>query len=309
VDFKVQAIHPAPKGSTDATQRVCSAFVTTVLTIIAPGLLGASVAQAARRHGAFDRIKIWARRSETRIALKQVDWCDEVADTPSAAVNEANIVVVCTPVDQIVALIQAVCDDLSSNAVVTDVGSVKGEICRFASSALKNGAQFVGSHPMAGSEKSGMEHASADLFMNRPCFVTPLEETPAESVDQVVAFWTQIGAEVVTLSPDRHDEIVAHISHLPHLAASALCSLLARHDPSWRQYAGAGLRDTTRVAGGSPSLWLEILFENRDEVIRALASFQDELQAFNAALSNHNMLQLKALLERGKDYRDQFRPR
>jgi prephenate dehydrogenase len=243
------------------------------------------------------------------MALNEVDWCDEVAETPSAAVNEADIVVVCTPVDRIVELIQTVCDDLPRNAVVTDVGSVKGEICRFASHALKNGAQFVGSHPMAGSEKSGMEHASADLFKDRTCFVTPLEETPAASVDQVVSFWARIGADVVTLSPDRHDEIVAHISHLPHLAASALGSLLAGHDPSWRHYAGAGLRDTTRVASGSPSLWLEILSENRDEVLRALASYQDELQAFHAALSNRNRLQLKAFLERGKDYRDQFRPR
>jgi len=162
---------------------------------------------------------------------------------------------------------------------------------------------------MAGSEKSGMEHASPDLFMDRPCFVTPLEETQAESVDRVVSFWNRVGAEVVTLSPDRHDEIVAHISHLPHLAASALCSLLAGQDPSWRHYAGGGLRDSTRVASGSPSLWLEILFQNRDEVLRALASFQDELQVFHAALANRDTLQLKALLERGKDYRDQFRPR
>lgn len=243
------------------------------------------------------------------MALKQVDWCDEAVESLNSAVEEADIVVVCTPVDRIIEVIQTISDDLRPDAVVTDVGSVKGEICRLASYALKNGAQFVGSHPMAGSEKSGMEHASADLFVDRPCFVTPLEKAPTESVDRIVSFWTSIGAEVVTLSPNRHDEIVAHISHLPHLAASALCSLLAGHDPSWRHYAGGGLRDTTRVASGSPSLWLEILFQNRDEVLRALASYQDELQEFHAALSNRDTLQLKALLERGKDFRDQFRPR
>ena len=267
------------------------------------------MAQSARLHGAADRIKVWARRAETRIALKKVDWCDEVADTPGAAVTGADFVVVCTPVACIIKLIQTFSADLRPDAVVTDVGSVKGEICRLASSALINGAQFVGSHPMAGSEKSGMEHASADLFRDRPCFVTPLGETPTESIAQVVSFWTRIGAEVVTLPPDRHDEIVAHISHLPHLAASALCSLLAANDPSWCYYAGGGLRDTTRVASGSPSLWLEILFENRDEILRALASYQDELQAFYAALSNRDTILLKALLERAKDYHDQFRPR
>ena len=243
------------------------------------------------------------------MALSQADWCDEVADTLSAAVDDADIVVVCTPVDRIIELIKTISDDLRPDAVVTDVGSVKGEICRFASAALKNGAQFVGSHPMAGSEKSGMEHASSDLFRGRPCFVTPLERTPTDSIDRVVSFWTRIGAEVVTLPPDRHDEIVAHISHLPHLAASALCSLLAGRDPTWRHYAGDGLGDTTRVASGNPSLWLEILFENRDEVLRALATYQDELQEFHAALSNRDRFRLKALLERGKDYRDQFRPR
>lgn len=307
--FKGAGLAPGPKGSTQSLQRVFSPFVSTVLTVIAPGLLGASVAQAARSHGAADRIKIWARRPETRLALKKVAWCDEVVDTLSSAVEEANIVVVCTPVDRIIESIETISDSLRPDAVVTDVGSVKGEICRFASSLLKNGAQFVGSHPMAGSEKSGMEHASADLFKDRPCFVTPLDQTPTKSVDQVVSFWTRIGAEVVTLPPDRHDEIVAHISHLPHLAASALCSLLAGNDPSWRHYAGGGLRDTTRVAGGNPSLWLEILFENRDEVLRALASYQDELQGFHAALSNRDIHQMKALLERGKDYRDQFRSR
>jgi cyclohexadieny/prephenate dehydrogenase len=283
--------------------------VSTILTVIAPGLLGASVAQSARRHGAAERIKVWARRSETRIALEKVDWCDEVADTPGGAVSEADIVVVCTPVNRIVEMVRTISDDLRPKAVVTDVGSVKAEICRFASAALKNGAQFVGSHPMAGSEKSGMENASAELFRDRPCFVTPLGQTPTESIDQVVLFWTQIGAEVVTLPPDRHDEIVAHISHLPHLAASTLCSLLAGKDPSWHHYAGGGLRDTTRVASGSPSLWLEILIENRDEILRALASYQDELQGFYAALSNRDTIQLKALLERAKDYRDKFRPR
>jgi len=298
---------PAPKVSTHSPQRISSAFVSTVLTVIAPGLLGASVAQAARYHRASDRIKVWARRSETRRVLQGVDWCDEVADTPGAAVSEADIVVICTPVDQIVDMVRQISENLQPGAVITDVGSVKGRICQFASRELKNGAQFVGSHPMAGSEKSGMEHASADLFKDRPCFVTPLPETLPETVDRVVSFWTRIGAEVVTLPPDQHDEIVAHISHLPHLAASALCSLLARYDNSWRHFSGGGLRDTTRVASGSPSLWLEILLENRDEVLHALGSYQDELQALHAALSSRNLIQLKELLERAKDYRDQFR--
>ncbi|MEZ5276498.1 MAG: prephenate dehydrogenase/arogenate dehydrogenase family protein [Opitutaceae bacterium] len=277
------------------------------LTVLAPGLLGASVARAARRYRAAGRIKVWARRPETRLALQQVDWCDQVCATPGEATTDSDIIVVCTPVERIVPLIREVSDTLSATAIVTDVGSVKGEICRFASAALSQGARFVGSHPMAGSEKSGMDHADPELFRERACFVTPLDDTPVEATERIAAFWNQLGAEVVTMHPDLHDEVVAHVSHLPHLAASALCNLLARRTPNWHLYAGGGLRDTTRVASGNPSLWVQILLENRDEILRALSAYQDEIQAFQTALANRDTLQLRAYLERGKSYRDQFR--
>lgn len=278
----------------------------TTLSVIAPGLLGASVAQAARQYGVADRIKIWARRPEIRLALQNVDWCDEVCASPNAAADGADIVVVCTPVDRIVPLIREISSTLGGTAIVTDVGSVKGEICRLAADALTNGTGFVGSHPMAGSEKSGMEHAEPDLFQGRPCFVTPLETTPPEAVDRIVAFWDGIGSKVATMHPDQHDEIVARVSHLPHLVASALCSLLGQLDPISHRYAGGGLRDTTRVAGGSPDLWLEILLENRDEVLRALGAYQEEIQLLHSALSNRDSQQLVSMLQKGKIYRDQF---
>jgi prephenate dehydrogenase len=122
-----------------------------------------------------------------------------------------------------------------------------------------------------------------------------------------VRFWRTLGCEVVTMHPDRHDEIVAHVSHLPHLAAACLCALLAGKNPDWRNLAGPGLRDTTRIASGDPKLWRGILDANRDEVLRALRSYQDELQALHAALANRNDLELLAILERGKAWRDKLR--
>ena len=124
----------------------------------------------------------------------------------------------------------------------------------------------------------------------------------------VVKFWHDLGAEVVTVDPDRHDEIVAHISHLPQVIASTLCSFLAQKNPAWRNHAGGGLRDTTRIAGSDPHLWRSILEQNRDEVLRTLRQFQDELHGFQMALSNRDYLEVVARLERGKGYRDQFRP-
>ncbi len=280
------------------------------LTILAPGLLGASVAMAARRYGAARRIAAWARRPEVRIQLESAPWCDEVCATPEDAAREASLVVICAPVETIPALATAIRPHLRATALVTDVGSVKGDLCRRAAAAYDAaaGPLFVGSHPMAGSEKCGHEAGSAELFQGRACFVTPFDQTPAPAVETLVRFWRALGCEVVTMHPDRHDEIVAHVSHLPHLAAACLCSLLSGRHADWRNLAGPGLRDTTRVASGDPRLWRGILAENRDEVLRALRAYQDELQALHAALANHNDLELLALLERGKVWRDRLRP-
>lgn len=278
------------------------------LTILAPGLLGGSVAKAARTHGLASRIVLWARRPESRLALREQPWCDAVADTPEAAVADADRIVIAAPVDRIVPLIRQVAPHLAAGAIVTDVGSVKGEICRLGQAAVGKSAHFVGSHPMAGSEKTGWEHASAELFARRACFVTPLPETAPQAVETVVRFWRELGCEVTTEHPDKHDEIVAHISHLPQVLASTLCAFLAHKDPRWRNHSGGGLRDTTRIAGSDPALWRTILEQNRDEVLRALAGFEDQLHAFKAALANRDYLDVTARLERGQVYRRDFRP-
>ncbi len=278
------------------------------LTILAPGLLGGSVARAARARGAAQRIVLWARRPETRLKLREQPWCDSAADSPEEAVKGAALVVIAAPVDQIVPLARQIAPHLAAGAVVTDVGSVKGEIARQGQIALGAHGYFVGSHPMAGSEKTGWEHSTEALFERRTCFVTPLAESDKVATETVVQFWHTLGAEVVTVAPDTHDEIVAHISHLPQVLASALCGFLAKKNPAWRNYAGGGLRDTTRIAGSDATIWRAILEQNRDEVLRALSQFEDELHGFRTALSNRDYVEVAARLERGKAYRDQFRP-
>jgi prephenate dehydrogenase len=278
------------------------------VTILAPGLLGGSVARAVRMRGVAQRIVLWARRPEVRLQLRGQPWCDHVADTPEDAVRDANIVVIAAPVDRIVPLLQQIAPALTPGALVTDVGSVKGDISRLGDAALRRRAHFVGAHPMAGSEKTGWEHGSAALFEHRTCFVTPLEHSDPRAVEAVVKFWHDLGADVVTVAPDEHDEIVAHISHLPQVLASTLCAFLAAKNPAWRNYAGGGLRDTTRIAASDPQLWRTILEQNRDEVLRALRQYQDELHAFQIALANRDYTEVVARLERGKAYREKFRP-
>ena len=278
------------------------------VAILAPGLIGASVAQAARHFGTARQIALWARRPEVRLKLRDQAWCDLAADTPATAVQDAELVVLAAPVDRIVPLAREIAPHLAPGALVTDVGSVKGEICRLALAALAGRAHFVGSHPMAGSEKSGWEHARPDLFARRTVFVTPLPETDARAVGRIASFWTALEAEVASLHPDAHDEIVAHLSHLPQVLASTLCSYLHRREHGWRNHAGTGLRDTTRLATGDPRLWKSILEQNRDEILRALRGYQDELHALERALANRDWFEAQAILERGKTYRDQFRP-
>jgi prephenate dehydrogenase len=276
------------------------------LAILAPGLLGASVARAARARGVAKRIIIWSRREETRREISRQDWCDAVADTPQTAVRDASLVVLAPPVDRIGELTRLIASSLPDAAIVTDVGSVKTAIAHTGQAALRPGTHFVASHPMAGSDKTGWVNASASLFEHRVCFVTPLPQTSAPAVEQVLAFWSSLGANPIKVDPEKHDEIVAHISHLPQMLASSLCSFLAQREPKWRDFSGGGLRDTTRIAGSDPQMWRPIFEQNREEILRALSQYQDELQAFHAALEKGDWNDLIARLERGRAYRQGF---
>jgi cyclohexadieny/prephenate dehydrogenase len=277
------------------------------LTILAPGLLGGSVARTARARSLAKRIVIWARRPEARIQLRAQPWCDAAPDTIEEAVATASLVVLAPPVDRIVTMAEEIAPALPAGAIVTDVGSVKGDIARRAHQALRKDTHFVGSHPMAGSEKTGWENATDTLFNQRTCFVTPLPDTDAAATALVVRFWQDTGMNVATVSPDEHDEIVAHISHLPQVIASTLCAFLAGKNPAWRDFAGGGLRDTTRIAGSDATMWRAIFEHNRDEILRALRQYEDALHAFQTALANRNYPELVSQLQRGKAYRDQFR--
>ncbi|MDA8527265.1 prephenate dehydrogenase/arogenate dehydrogenase family protein [Opitutaceae bacterium] len=279
------------------------------LAILAPGLLGASVARAAKARGAARRVVIWARRPEVRLALADQPWCDEVADSAETAVAEAHVVVIATPVTRMAEIVDRIAPHLIAGAVVTDVGSVKAEICRHGTTTLApTGATFVGSHPMAGSEKTGWTHADPELFAGKTCFVTPRENDDAVATETVVRLWRDLGAEVVSVGADEHDEIVAHISHLPQIIATNLGTLLGTRPAQWSQLAGNGLKDTTRIAASDATMWIEILEQNRDEILRSLDAFENDLHQFRAALSNRDWTDLRTRLERGKSWRDGLRP-
>lgn len=277
------------------------------ITVLGPGLLGASLLMAAKARGICSRTATWSRRPETRLKCEKQPWCDLVSDQASDSVRDADLVVLCTPVETILPLLEEIGPSLKKGALVTDVGSTKGLICRQSTALLPEGVDFVGSHPMAGSEKTGLEYATPDLFRHQACFVTPLPETSPSATERIIAFWQALEMEVTTKSPDEHDRIVANISHLPHFLASTLCAFLSRHPEDWKNFAGGGLRDTTRIAAGDPGLWQSIANQNREELLRALEGFSKELQYLRDILHQQDKPALQQLLEAGKDYRDTLR--
>lgn len=159
---------------------------------------------------------------------------------------------------------------------------------------------------MAGSEKSGLEHATGDLFQNSPCFITPLEETPDNAFQIVRELWEGVGMTILEAAPDVHDKLVARVSHLPHFIASALSVTVGSTDLPWKEACGQGLRDTTRVAAGHPAMWRDICLQNREALLDVLKEFQGSLHAFSEALENKDFDRLETLLEEGRKYRSEL---
>ncbi|MDR1789170.1 MAG: prephenate dehydrogenase/arogenate dehydrogenase family protein [Opitutaceae bacterium] len=273
------------------------------LAILAPGLIGASVARAARARGAARHITLWSRKPSARAALRRQPWCDAVAATPQAAVDGADLVVLAAPVDVIIGLLPQIAPALKPGALVTDVGSTKRGILAAAARAVRGAVFFIGSHPMAGSEKTGWRNATETLFDNRAIFLTPRKNTPAARLRELGRFWKTLGGRVSVVTPEAHDRIVAAVSHLPQAVATALAATLAAQNPGWGRYAGNGLRDTTRVAAGDPAMWLPIFRHNRAGILGQLRRFRRQLDAVESALAAGDEAALLKLLRAGGGFR------
>jgi prephenate dehydrogenase len=248
----------------------------THLAVIGPGLLGGSIALAARRAAAF-RVSVWARRPEAVEELQLGSYADHVSTDLRSVVANADFVVLCVPIGAMPALARELAPWISPGALVTDVGSVKAPVVAELSAIFQARGRFVGSHPMAGSEQSGLKAARADLFDDAACIVTPEADSAAADVAAIVRFWETLGCRVHQLSPQVHDETVALVSHFPHLLSAVLVDSVEARDPAAFDFVGPGFRDMTRVAGGPPEMWTEILRENRAAVKKSAEAMIEKL--------------------------------
>ena len=260
------------------------------LALIGVGLIGSSIARAARLENAVGSIVATARSPETRRRVAELGLADQVVESNAAAVEGADLVVVCIPVGACGAVAQEIGPHLSPGAIVSDVGSVKSGVVRDMRPHLPSHVQFVPAHPVAGTEYSGPDAGFAELFVNRWCILTPPENTDARATEKLAAFWRLLGANVETMTPEHHDLVLAVTSHLPHLIAYTIVGTADELQNVTRsevlKFSAGGFRDFTRIAASDPTMWRDVFLANKDAVLEVLGRFNEDISALTRAIRN-----------------------
>lgn len=253
------------------------------IALIGVGLIGSSIARAARDYGAVREIAAYDAAPEAMARVRELRIADETSGDLAKAVGGAGLVVICTPVGVCGEVARAIAPHLASGAILSDVGSVKGAVVAQVSPHLPAGVHFVPAHPIAGTEFSGPDAGFATLFQNRWCILTPLENGDPAACDRLAAFWTRIGARVETMSVEHHDKVLALTSHLPHLIAYNIVGTADDFGDETRseviKFSASGFRDFTRIAASDPTMWRDIFLNNREAVLEMLGRFNEDLSA------------------------------
>jgi prephenate dehydrogenase len=284
------------------------------ISILGPGLLGGSLALALRDANFCENLTLYGRRASSIAGAIEAGFGPRATTDLETAVAGAELVILATPIGVMAPLLDAALPALSPGTLITDVGSVKSPVVRqLTPLAAQAQCRFLGSHPMAGSEKAGFSAATPTLFEGAACIITPTAETAREDLDRLSGFWSGLGARISCMDPAAHDALVARISHLPHLVASLLMEVATtRSDgaagPEALEFAGGGLRDTTRIAAGDVPMWTEILLSNRHAVTDAARDAAERLRALANLLENEQEQPLRDFLETARKHRLSMNP-
>ncbi len=273
------------------------------VTIVGVGLLGGSLGLALKERGLTKRVLGVGHRPETLEKALQCRAIDQGFANAVDAVPESDLIVLCTPAAKVPAYLDTIRPLCRKGAVVTDVASTKRDICAHVRTAWSEPYRFIGSHPMAGSEKFGPEHATAKLYENSVCFVETMNNHAPDAHAAVVELWKGVGAQVLPIDPAAHDILAARTSHVPHIVAAALARLTAQDDGALRAFVGGGFRDTTRIAEGRPELWRDISLTNAGAILGVLREIQADLAMFSGALSRQDAAILEKYFTEGRDAR------
>lgn len=279
------------------------------IAIIGIGLLGGSLGLAIRNKGLAKSVYGYVRRQEVIQKCIELGIVERASCDISEVVRDADLIILCTPILQMKSLVEMMFPYLKKGAIITDVGSAKARIVEeLEDMVLRAGVYFVGSHPMAGSEKTGFEHAKPDLFNGAVCVVTPTQNLPSKITDKVKNFWRDIGSRVIELSPEMHDILVSRASHLPHLVAAQLVLYVldSDHPEQQARLCATGFRDTTRIASGSPEMWKDIAVVNKEHLIKTLDEFIFKLKQLKEMLDEGNEEKIMEFFKTAKLLRDKW---
>ena len=258
------------------------------VALIGFGLIGGSIARAARLQGLVGDIVTTARSAKTRTRVAELGIVDRVVESNAEAVKDADLVILCIPVGACGAVAEEIAPHLKAGAIVSDVGSVKGAVVRDMAPHLPPGVHFIPAHPVAGTEHSGPDSGFAELFIDRWCILTPPEGSDAEAVERLRAFWAGLGAKVETMTPDHHDLVLAITSHLPHLIAYTIVGtadeLEGVTESEVLKFSAGGFRDFTRIAASDPTMWRDVFLTNKDAVLEMLGTFNEDLSRLTRAI-------------------------
>ena len=277
------------------------------MTVIGVGLLGASLAKACKERGLVEEITGYGRNRENLEKARALKIIDHCSTDLAEAVKDADLIVLCTPVTTIIPLIQNMISEIRSGTLITDVGSVKEPIVIEAEKLVPEGVFFVGSHPIAGGENSGLEASTANLCQDAKCIVTPTRKTNKKALEKISALWQAVGMQVINLSAEEHDFVFGAVSHLPHIVVYALMNTLGalrtRDDREVTAFSGAGLKDITRIASSDPVMWRDICLSNRNHSLDLIDQFQNKLDAIRSIIKKGDGQALKKEFMAANKYR------
>ncbi len=258
------------------------------LALIGLGLIGSSIAHAAKRGNLVGEIVGYARSPETRATALELGFIDRACDTAADAARDADLVILCTPVGTIEAITREIAPALKQGAIVSDVGSVKASVIAQALPHIPKGVHLVPAHPIAGTEKSGPTSGFATLFDNRWCILTPIPGGDPDAVKKVEDFWRALGSNVDTMTPEHHDRVLAVTSHIPHLIAYTICGTASELETVTGseviKYSAAGFRDFTRIAASDPIMWRDVFLHNKDATLEVLGRLTEDIFALQRAI-------------------------
>ena len=262
------------------------------IALIGFGLIGGSIARAAREQGLAKEIVTTARSAKTRARVMELGIVDRVVETNVEAASGADLVILCIPVGACGAVAAEIAGHLKPGAIISDVGSVKAAVVKDMAPHLPAGVHFVPAHPVAGTEHSGPDSGFAELFINRWCILTPPEGTDASATEKLRAFWAALGAKVEIMTPEHHDLVLAITSHLPHLIAYTIVGTadeLAQVTSSEViKFSAGGFRDFTRIAASDPTMWRDVFLANKEAVLEMLGTFNEDLSKLTRAIRRND---------------------